>query len=137
MIKGELKGCDGSIGANAARYVARLKTTEEVACPVLTSAFAEPITTPVSLLVKWAPAETGSSHGALTMPLSEVSGGLGEVPGAGVRGTIEGGPFAKPVSIFAASVTESFAGGPACGATKKAKVKKGTFTSTPVEIGRE
>jgi hypothetical protein len=66
------------------------------------------------------------------MPLSEVAlSGLG--------GTIEGGPFAKPMSVFASSVSESFIGAPSCGVPpKKGKakpVKSGSFSTTQVEIG--
>ena len=62
------------------------------------------------------------------------------MPGTGLAGTLEGGPFEKPLSIFAGSVSESFTGGPSCGVPpgkkKKAKaVKSGTFASTQVEIG--
>jgi hypothetical protein len=131
-IKGELKGCDGSKEITEGTYVAQLKTTEEVTCSTLTSFSAEPTTTPVSLTVKWTPKESGTSKGALIMPLTEMSGG-------GLGGTLEGGPFETPLSIFAGSVSESFTGGPTCGVPqgkKKAKpVKSGTFASTQVEIG--
>ena len=71
--------------------------------------------------------------GALIMPLSEVAL-------TGLGGTIEGGPFAKPLSLFASSVSESFTGAPSCGVSpKKGKakpVKSGSFSTTQVEIGK-
>jgi hypothetical protein len=131
-IKGRLQGCDGSKDVTEATYVAHLKTTEEVTCSTLTSSSNEPTTTPVWLLVKWAPREAGISKGALVMPISEF-------PGIGLGGTLEGGPFDEPLSIFAGSVSESFIGGANCGQSttkKKAKaVKFGVFTTTQVEIG--
>jgi hypothetical protein len=132
-IKGELAGCEGPTDLTGATYVAHLKTTEEVTCSALTSASTEPTTTPVSLLVKWAPKEAGTSKGGLIMPISEVAL-------TGVGGTIEGGPFAKPLSLFASSVSESFTGSSSCGVPpKKGKakaVKSGTFSSTQLEIGK-
>jgi Fibronectin type III domain len=129
-IKGRLRGCDGSKDVTEATYVAHLKTTEEVTCSTLMSASDEPTTTPVSLLVKWA--QAGISKGALVMPVSEF-------PGTGLGGTLEGGPLGEPLSIFAASVSESFTGGASCGVSstkKKARaVKFGVFTTTQVEIG--
>lgn len=131
-VKGQLKGCNGAKDVNEATYVAHLKTTEEVTCSTLTSLSAEPTTTPVSLTVNWSPTEAGSSKGALVMPLTEAFG-------SSLGGTLEGGPFESPASIFAASVYESFTGGPTCGVPsgkKKAKaVKSGSFASTEVEIG--
>ncbi len=72
-VKGELSGCSGPRGFESGKYVAHMTTTEEVACSVLQSTSLEPITAPVSLSVKWAPAEEGTSKGTLVLPLSEVS----------------------------------------------------------------
>lgn len=131
-IKGELSGCEGPTDISAGTYVAHLKSSEEVTCAALSSASTEPTTTPVSLVVKWSPKELGSSKGTLVMPLSEVAL-------AGLGGTLQGGPFEKPMSLFASSVTESFTGSSSCGVpAKKGKpkpVKSGTFSSTQVEIG--
>jgi hypothetical protein len=132
-VKGELSGCDGSKDVTDATYVAHLKTTEEVTCSVLTSLSTEPTTAPVSLVVKWAPKEADSSKGTLIMPLSEASG-------SELGGTLEGGPFETPVSLFAGSVSDSFKGGPTCGVPQAKQqnakpVTSGTFTSTQVEIG--
>jgi hypothetical protein len=131
-IKGQLSSCDGGADVTAATYVAHLQTTEEVTCSTLTSLSAEPTTTPVSFLVKWAPRAAGHSAGSLVVPLTEAFG-------ASLGGTLVGGPFGAPQSIFAASVSESFTGGPTCGiaATKKAAkpVKDGVFSSSQVEIG--
>lgn len=130
-VKGRLAGCDGtSAPGEEATYVAHLKTTEEVACSTLQSISAEPTTAPVSLAVKWPPKGSGSSHGALVLPLTEIPVSL--------QGTLEGGPFATPQSLFASSLSESFTGGPACGTPSekgKAKpVKSGTFATSGVEI---
>ncbi len=130
-IKGTLSGCDGPAEPTGATYVAHLKTTEEVTCSTLSSISAEPTTTSVSLVVKWSPKGTGNSHGALVVPLTEV--------GTTLEGTLEGGPFAGPASVFASSLSEGFTGGPTCGvppAKGKAKpVKSGTFATSAVEIG--
>jgi hypothetical protein len=130
-IKGELKGCDGPAEPTEGGYVAHLKTSEEVTCSTLTSISSEPTTTPVSLAVKWSPKAGGNSHGAFVVPLTEGGGNL--------QGTLEGGPFATAQSMFAASLSESFSGGPTCGvppAKGKAKaIKSGTFATSAVEIG--
>jgi hypothetical protein len=132
-IKGALSGCEGPTDVTGATYVAHLKTTEEVTCSVLSSASTEPTTAPLSLSVKWSPKEAGISKGGLIMPLSESAL-------TGLGGTIEGGPFAKPLSLFASSVSESFTGAPSCGIPpKKGKakpVKSGSFSTTQVEIGK-
>lgn len=131
-IKGTLAGCDGKLApGEGASYVAHLTTTEEVTCSTLQSISAEPTTTPVSLTVKWLPKGSGTSHGALVLPLTEL--------GVSLRGTLEGGPFAAAQNLFASSLSESFTGGPECGvppAKGKAKpVKSGTFATSSVEIG--
>jgi hypothetical protein len=132
LLKGQLKACDGPFGFESATYVDHLKTTEPVTCSVLSSASVEPITTAVSLAMKWAPAESGTSKGSLIVPLSEV-------PLTSVTGTFTGGPFGSPATVSAGAVTESFRGGSTCGQTvrkKKAKaVKKGTFATGAVQIG--
>jgi hypothetical protein len=129
-VKGRLSGCAGPAQASEGTYVAHLTTTEEVTCSTLASISSEPTTTPVSLVVKWSPKAAGTSHGTLVLPLTEVGGVL--------EGTLQGGPFAAPQSIFAASLSESFSGGPSCGvppAKGKAKpVKSATFTTAAVEI---
>jgi hypothetical protein len=130
-ITGKLKGCDGPAEPTEGTYVAHLTTTEEVTCLALGSLSLEPTTTSVSFAVKWSPKSAGSSHGTFLMPLTEAGGSL--------EGALEGGPFPLPQKIFAASLAESFTGGPTCGVapTKgKAKpVKSGTFTTSAVEIG--
>jgi hypothetical protein len=131
-VKGKLAGCDGPAEPSAGTYVAHLTTTEEVTCSTLGSLSSEPTTTPVSLAIKWSPAGIGNSHGSLVMGLTEAGGSL--------EGTLEGGPFEQPQKIFAASLYESFSGGPTCGvppAKGKAKpVKSGTFATSTVEIGQ-
>jgi len=131
-LKGELKGCGGPLGIESGTYVDHLKTTEEVTCSALVSSSLEPTTAAVSLSVKWAPTEEGKSKGSLILPLSEA-------PLTGLTGTLEGGPFSAPTSISAASVYESFTGGPTCGQAvgkKKAKpVKSGSFSTGEVEFG--
>lgn len=131
-VKGSLRGCDGRAApGEEASYVAHLTTTEEVTCSTLQSISAEPTTASVSLTVKWLPKGSGTSHGTLVLPLTEI--------GSSLHGTLEGGPFAAPQSLFAASLSESFTGGPACGvppAKGNAKpVKSGAFATSPVEIG--
>jgi hypothetical protein len=131
-VKGELKGCNGPLSMESGTYVDHLTTTEADTCSTLVSSSLEPTTAAVSLSVKWAPAETGNSTGSLILPLSEV-------PLTGLSGTLEGGPFSTPSSISAASVSESFTGGPTCGQAvgkKKAKpVKKGSFSTSEIEFG--
>ncbi len=133
-VKGELKGCDGPQEFTEAKYVAHLTTTEEVTCSALASASLEPTTKSDSLVFKATPNEAGgNATGSLIMPLSEVSAY------SGLSGTLEGGPFQTPASINAGTIGESFTGGPTCGQAvgkKAAKpVKKGTFSTSAVEIG--
>lgn len=129
-VKGEMKGCSGPRGFESGKYVEHLKTTEEVTCSALASTSSEPTTAAVSLSLKWSPG--GTSSGSLILPLSEVSL-------TGLTGSLEGGPFAAPTSVKAASVAESFTGGPTCGRAsgkKKAKpVKSGTFSTSEVTFG--
>ncbi|HUH81417.1 MAG TPA: fibronectin type III domain-containing protein [Solirubrobacteraceae bacterium] len=131
-VKGELGSCDGPLNIEGAKYVAHLKTVGEVTCSVLTSLSTEPTTESVQLAVKWLPAESGTSHGSLLLPITEVFG-------EGLGGTLSGGPFEAGASLSAASVSESFAGGPTCGIAsgkKKAKaVKSGTFSTSPLMLG--
>ncbi len=131
-IKGTLGGCAGTSGVESATYVDHLTTTEEVTCSVLASLSAEPTTAPVSLSVKWAPHELGTSHGALVVPLTEASS-------VALSGSLEGGPFATPAPITGGELWETFAGGSTCGlaeGSRKARpVKKGFFSGTAVEIG--
>ena len=131
-VKGALKGCDGSAAFTEGTYVAHFKTTEEVTCSTLSSVFAEPSTTPVSLVLKWAPRGLGSSHGALLMALSEI-------PGIPLEGALEGGPLGEPLAITSGTVTESYGGGPTCGVAsgkKAAKtVKSGIFSGSAVGLG--
>lgn len=130
-VKGVLSGCDGPAEPSGGTYVAHLTTTEEVTCSALESISAEPTTTPVSLVVKWLPTGVGKSHGTLVMPLSEVGGSL--------QGTLEGGPFALPQNIFAASLSESFTGAAKCGVPSPKGVVKpirsATFVTGALEIG--
>jgi hypothetical protein len=131
-VKGELTGCEGPLGFESGKYTAHLKTTELVECSVLESTSLEPVTEAVSLAVKWAPAEEGSSKGSLVLPLSEV-------PMTGMTGTLSGGPITAPTNITATSVAESFTGASTCGKAvgkKAAKpVKSGTFATTEVTFG--
>ena len=130
-MTGRLKGCDGPAEPTEGSYVAHLTTAEAVTCSVLTGVPAESSTTPVSFVVNWAPKEAGSSHGTLIVPLTEW--------GSSLEGTLEGGPFEAPQTIFAASLFESFTGGPTCGVPQKKHkvkpVKSGTFATSAVEIG--
>lgn len=131
-VKGALKGCDGSAEFTEGTYVAHFKTTEEVTCSTLSNISSEPTTTPVSLVVKWAPKNLASSHGALLMAVSEV-------PGLPLEGALEGGPLSEPLAITAGTVTESYSGGPTCGVPsgkKPAKaVKNGVFSGSAVGLG--
>ncbi len=131
-VKGTLTNCEGKTGVESASYVDHLKTIGEVTCSVLSSLSAEPTTEAVSLSVKWAPKEEGSSHGSLVFPLTETGS-------VAVTGTLEGGPFSAPAAVTGGEVLESFTGGSTCGLVegkKKAKaVKSGTFSGTPLEIG--
>ncbi len=131
-IKGNLGECDGTAGVESAKYVAHLKTTEEVTCSVLQSFSAEPTTESVSVSVKWAPQELGTSHGTLVVPITEVSG-------AALTGALEAGPFGGPEAFTGGELFESFTGGATCGVpqgSKQAKpVKKGVFSGTEVTLG--
>jgi hypothetical protein len=131
-VKGELKGCNGPLDLESGSYVDHLKTTEEVTCATLASSSLEPTTTTASLSVKWVPTEAGNSTGSLVLPISEVSL-------TGLSGMFEGGPFSTPTSVSAASVYETFTGGPTCGQAvgkKKAKpVKSGSFSTGEIEFG--
>jgi hypothetical protein len=132
-VNGELGGCNGPLGFEAGKYVAHLKTTEPVACPVLASSTVLPITSAVSFAVKWLPSEEGSSKGSLVLPISEV-------PLTNMTGTLSGGPFSASTNITAGSIAESFTGGPSCGQTsgksKVAKpVKAGVFSTGEVTFG--
>ncbi len=131
-IKGTLGSCDGASGVESASYVAHLKTAEEVTCSALQSYASEPTTVPVSLSVKWAPHELGTSHGTLAVPITEASA-------APLTGSLEGGPFAAPEPIIGGEIFETFEGGYACGLSegkRKAKpVKKGSFSGTTLEVG--
>ena len=131
-VKGAFKGCDGPEEFAEGKYVAHLKTTEDVTCSTLSSISSEPTTTAVSLVVKWAPKGLGSSQGALGM-------GITEVPGIPLEGTLEGGTLKEPLSIASGTVSESFAGGPSCGVAagkKSAKaVKSGVFSGSAVGLG--
>jgi hypothetical protein len=128
-VKGELGSCDGPLAIEAAKYVAHLKTIGEVTCSALAGLSAEPTTEPVSLVVKWQPGESGTSHGSLLLPITEVFG-------EGLQGTLNGGPFVSGASLSAAAVSESFTGGPTCGMAsgkQKAKaVKSGSFSTSAV-----
>jgi hypothetical protein len=131
-IKGELKGCTGPQKPVEGTYVAHLTTSEEVTCPTLGSIAAEPTTTPVSLVVKWAPKVLGNSHGTLIVPVTEV-------PGVALTGKLEGGPLTEPLAITGGTVSESYTGGASCGVPSGKKavkaVTKGTFAGTEVGLG--
>ena len=131
-IKGTLGNCGGPSGVESAKYVDHLKTTEEVTCSVLASLSEEPTTVPVSLSVKWAPHELGTSHGTLVVPITEAST-------LSVTGTLEGGPFTAPAPVTGGEIWESFNGGSTCGVAEgkmKAKpVKSGFFAGTALDVG--
>ncbi len=131
-IKGTLGECGGTAGAESATYVAHLKTTEEVTCSLLQSFSAEPTTESVSVSVKWAPHELGTSHGTLVVPITEASG-------ASLTGALESGPFSAPQAFTGGELLESFTGGPTCGVPQSGKpakpVKKGVFSGTEVTLG--
>jgi hypothetical protein len=130
-LKGELQGCGGPAPVESATFVAHMKTTEEVTCSALGSLSLEPVTSPVSVVVKWAPKEGGTSHGSLIMPITEAGG-------ATLGGSLEGGPFGSPAAVNG-TVYESFTGGSTCGLAegkKQAKpVKSGTFSGSSIELG--
>ena len=130
-VKGELGGCDGPLDIEGGRYAAHLKTIGQVTCSALQSLSAEPTTEASLVLVKWLPSESGVSHGSLSVPITEVFG-------EGLQGSLSGGPFTSPAGVSAASLTESFNGGPSCGVPsgkRKAKaVKSGTFSTSAVQI---
>jgi hypothetical protein len=130
-VKGTLKGCDGPVEPTEGTYVAHLLTTEEVTCSTLVSLSAEPTTTSVSLAVKWLPLGTGRSHGSLVMALTEAGGAI--------EGTLEGGPFPQPQSIFAGSLWEAFTGAAKCGVPSPKgivkPVKSGVFSTSALQIG--
>jgi len=131
-IKGTFGECGGALGMESGAYTEHLRSTEEMTCSVLQSASLEPTVEAGSLSVKWAPTEEGKSTGSLVIPITEA-------PLTGLTGTLEGGPFAAPTPVRAATVSESFTGGPTCGQAegkKKAKaVKSGTFSTSEVEFG--
>lgn len=131
-IKGRLQGCDGPAEPTEGSYVAHLQTTEEVTCSTLSSIAAEPTTSSLSLIVKWAPKGLANSQGALIMPLTEV-------PGVPLEGKLEGGTLTEPLAITSGTVSESYTGGASCGMAsgkKKAKaVTKGTFFGSAVGLG--
>jgi hypothetical protein len=131
-IKGTLGSCDGAAGVESATYVAHLRTTEEITCAALQSYSSEPTTVPVSLSIKWAPHELGTSHGTLVVPITEAST-------APLSGTLEGGPFSAPEPITGGELFETFTGGSTCGVAeghRKAKpVKKGSFSGTTLDVG--
>jgi hypothetical protein len=130
MLAGRLSGCAGPLGFESGSYTAKLSTTEAVTCLALSSG-AQEGTSAKSLSVSWLPAEGGRSTGALILPLAEV-------PLAGMKGTLSGGPFTTATSFKAGSVSESFAGGSTCGQQvgkhKARPVKSGTFSTSEVEF---
>ncbi|MCW3031990.1 MAG: hypothetical protein JWM60_335 [Solirubrobacterales bacterium] len=130
-LKGELNGCGGPSPAESASIVAHLQTTEEVTCLALASLSFEPTTAPVSAVVKWAPKEAGTSHGSLTVPITEAGEAI-------LGGSLQGGPFSSPAAVSGA-VYESFTGAATCGVAqgkKQAKpVKSGTFSGSSIELG--
>jgi hypothetical protein len=130
-LKGALHGCHGPAPIESATFVAHETTAEEVTCGALQSLSAEPTTTPVSLLVKWSPKEAGSSHGSLSLPITEAGG-------ATLAGLLEGGPFGSPTALNG-TLSESFTGAATCGigAPKKKEkpVKSGSFSGGGVELG--
>jgi hypothetical protein len=130
-LSGEMSGCSGPLAFSSGRYTAQLTTTEALTCSALTSAASEG-TSSKSFSVKWMPPGAGSSTGSLLLPLSEA-------PLTGMSASLSGGPFTSATNAKAASVIESFTGGPTCGQAvgkHKAKpVKSGTFSTSEVEFG--
>ena len=131
-VKGRLTGCEGVNDATEASYLAHLTTAEAVSCAALASTPGE-ATAPVSLAVKWVPAELGKSIGALSMPITE------SAP-VTLGGVLEGGPLAKPLGITGGTVWESFKGAVSCGVAAPHKtvpvpVKSGTFAGSALELG--
>ena len=130
-VKGRLGSCGGPLNIEGATYVAHLKTIGEVTCSALASLSAEPTTETVSMVVKWRPTESGTSHGSLSMPITEAGG-------EGLQASLQGGPFEAGATVSAASLSESFIGGPTCGIPSgkhKAKaVKAGSFSTSAVQV---
>jgi hypothetical protein len=115
-IKGALSGCTRAT-VTGGEYTAHLKTVNAASCSALTSP-GEGTTGTID--IKWSGAP--NSMGSFTMPLTEV-------PWVSIGGTLTSGPFTG--QSITGTVSETYTGGPACGAghgKKKAKaVNKGTF----------
>ncbi len=83
------------------------------------------------MVTKWLPTESGTSHGSLSMPITEAGG-------EGLQATLQGGPFKAGATITAASLSESFTGGATCGVPigkhKPKAVKAGSFSTSVVQI---
>jgi hypothetical protein len=124
-IKGTLKGCKGEPFTEVS-YGATL-TTGPVSCSMLTGPGK---TATGAAKYKWTPKAKPSSA---TGPLSLA---LGEAPSVRFSGETTAGSF-SPLT-FSGTATETYEGGPTCGAPngkKAAKaVKKGTFTGTTVSF---
>ncbi len=127
-LKGKLLGCNGKLDLEGGTFTAHLGSAQPLGCATLAEPYGEPLTGTIT--VKWSP-EGGSSTGTLSIPLSEV-------PGFGLTGSLAGGALTEQQPI-AASVYESFTGGPGCAVStgkKKAKaVKAGTISAAGVELG--
>jgi len=130
-VKGELGSCDGTLDVEGGRYLAHMKTIGEVTCSALQSLSAEPTTEASLLLVKWLPASAGTPLGSLQLPVTEAFGER-------LQGSLTGGPFPAGGGLTAVSLSESFTGGPGCGAAagkKRARaVKSGTFSTAAVQL---
>ena len=121
-VKGTLSECTGTeTNVTSGKYIAHLKSTEEIGCSALTGS--APATG--TIVIKWTPKGSGNSMGTFTMPVTEA-------PGALIGGFVESGPFIE--DTIAGSVSQTYTGGPTCGVAegkKKAKkVNKGTLTGT-------
>jgi len=123
-VKGTLTGCMGTPFTRAS-YSATLTTAGPVSCSVLTTA-GEPAVG--AARYKWTP-KAKASTGTLSMPLTET-------PDIAFSGEVTSGSYA-PLTLTG-FVTESFAGGAACGERVGAKaakaVKKGTFSQAAVSF---
>ena len=123
-VKGTLTGCMGTPFTRAS-YSATLTTAGPVSCSVLTTA-GEPAVG--AARYKWSP-KAKASTGTLSMPLTET-------PDIAFSGEVTSGSYA-PLTLTG-FVTESFAGGAACGERVGAKaakaVKKGTFSQAAVSF---
>jgi hypothetical protein len=124
QIKGSLSKCAGTeTKVMSASYNAHLKTAEAVSCATLKGT-GSPSAAESTILLKWG-GEEGLSEATFSMPLTEMSVGIG--------GMVNKGPFNG--DTISGSVTQKYE---ACGGSpghghghgKGKKVKRGTLTGT-------